>query len=120
MDKETLTYFENLLSQWLEDLRRHADETVVHLRQSELFTDLLDRASFDSERSFQLRIRDRESVLIKKIRRSLEDIQEGNYGICDSCGEDISLKRLEARPVARHCIKCKTKMETKEKLTGTS
>lgn len=120
MEKDTLLFFQELLTRWLDDLLRHADETVVYLKQPESFTDLLDRASFDSERSFQLRIRDRESVLIKKIRNSLEDIKEGTYGICNNCGGDISLKRLEARPVARHCIKCKTDMETKERLTGTS
>jgi len=119
MDRENLNYFERLLTQWLEDLLRHADETVVDLMQSDKFTDLLDRASFDSERNFQLRIRDRESVLIKKIKNSLYDIKNGDYGICSNCGEDISLKRLVARPVARHCIRCKTKMETKERLTGT-
>ena len=110
----------DLLTQWLEDLLRHADEAVVNLRQSDSFTDLLDRASYDSERSFQLRIRDRESVLIKKIKNSLEDISNGDYGVCDRCGEEISMKRLVARPVARHCITCKREMETHEKLTGTS
>ena len=97
MDKDNLQYFEDLLTQWLEDLLRHADETVVNLRQSDSFTDLLDRASYDSERSFQLRIRDRESVLIKKIKNSLEDISNGDYGVCDRCGEEISMKRLVAR-----------------------
>lgn len=120
MEKEKLKYFEELLTRWLEDLLRHADETVFHLKQSEFFTDPLDRASFDSERSFQIRIRDRESVLIKKIKNSLEDIKEGNYGICNNCGEAISIKRLEARPVAQHCINCKREIEMKEKLTGTS
>jgi len=120
MNRENLYYFENLLTQWLEDLLRHADETVMNLRQSDSITDLLDRASFDTIRSFQLRIRDRESVLIRKIKKSLYDIQTGDYGVCDNCGEDISLKRLVARPVARHCIWCKTEMENREKLTGTS
>jgi len=120
MNRENLDYFEKLLNQWLEDLLRCADETVVDLMQSDKFTDLLDRASFDTERSFQLRIRDRESVLIKKIKNSLYDIKNGDYGVCANCGEDISLKRLVARPVARHCIRCKTEMETREKLTGTS
>lgn len=119
MDRENLDYFEKLLNRWLEDLLRHADETVVNLMQSNSFTDLLDRASYDSERSFQLRIRDRESILIKKIKNSLDDIKNGDYGVCDNCGEDISLKRLVARPVTRHCIRCKTEMENKEKLTGT-
>jgi DnaK suppressor protein len=58
-------------------------------------------------------------MLIKKIRRSLEDIEEGVYGICESCGEDISVERLKARPVTRHCIRCKTQIEAREKLTGT-
>jgi len=119
MDKENLEFFNNLLTQWLENLLQHADETVVRMRESEFFTDPLDRASFDSERNFQLRIRDRESVLIKKIKNSLEDIKDGVYGICKNCGGEISLKRLEARPVAQHCIRCKTDMENREKLTGT-
>lgn len=119
MDRENLNYFDKLLTRWLEDLLRHADETVVNLRQSDSYADLLDRASFDSERSFQLRIRDRESVVIKKIRDSLYDIENGDYGVCSNCGEDISLKRLAARPVARHCVRCKTEMENREKLTGT-
>jgi DnaK suppressor protein len=119
MDRENLKFFDTLLTQWLEELLNHADETVVHLKESEFFSDPLDRASFDSERNFQLRIRDRESTLIKKIRKSLADIQDGVYGICKNCGEDITLKRLEARPVAQHCIRCKIDMENREKLTGT-
>ena len=65
-----------------------------------------------------LRIRDRESMLIKKIRKSLEDIENGDYGICEDCGKDISTERLKARPVTSFCIRCKTKRETLEKLTG--
>jgi DnaK suppressor protein len=119
MDKEQLDYFNTLLNGWLEELLRHAGETVTRLRESVYMSDPLDRASFDSERSFQLRIRDRESILIRKIKNSLLDIQNGTYGICQSCGEEISLKRLEARPVAEHCIECKTAMENREKFTGT-
>jgi len=119
MNKEDLIFFNNLLTKWLEDLLKHADETVYHMRESEYFPDPLDRACFDSERSFHLRIRDRESVLIKKIKNSFEDIRDGVYGICKNCGEEISQKRLEARPVAQHCIRCKNEMETKEKFTGT-
>lgn len=119
MDKENLEFFNNLLTQWLEELIHHADATVTRMRESEFFSDPLDRASFDSERSFQLRIRDRESALIKKIRNSLADIEDEVYGICKNCGEEISLKRLEARPVAQHCIRCKTVMENRERITGT-
>jgi len=119
MDTERLEYFRDLLTDWLEDLLDHADETVIRMRDSEYFSDFLDRASFDSERTFHLRIRDRESALIRKIKNSLSDIEEGTYGICKNCGREISTNRLAARPVAQHCIKCKTKMEIMEKLTGT-
>ena len=119
MNKENLEYFKGLLSEWLKDILQHADETVITMRRSEILSDPLDRASFDSERSFQLRIRDRESTLIRKIKNSLLDIQNGTYGICLQCGEEISLKRLEARPVAEHCIVCKTEMENREKFYGT-
>jgi DnaK suppressor protein len=61
-------------------------------------------------------MRDRESILIKKIRKSLEDIDDGVYGVCEECGRDISIARLEARPVAKRCIKCKTKQEEIERL----
>jgi len=119
MEDEKLKYFRNLLLSWLDELLHHADETVVRMQDSVFFPDPLDRASFDSERSFQLRIRDRESVLIKKIKNSLQDIEDGLYGICKNCGEEIGLNRLEARPVAQHCIRCKTAIEHMEKLTGT-
>jgi len=119
MDRDQLDYFKDLLSGWLDDLLQHADETAITMRRSEIHSDPLDRASFDSERSFQLRIRDRESTLTRKIKNSLLDIQNGTYGICLNCGEEISLKRLAARPVAEHCIFCKTEMENQEKLSGT-
>jgi DnaK suppressor protein len=121
MDKRQLAYFKRLLNDWLNDLLRHADDTVIGLRSSaeSLLPDPLDQATYDLERNFQLRIRDRESILINKIRRSLNDIENGTYGICEICEEEISVKRLEARPVARQCIKCKTALESKEKLTGT-
>ena len=119
MNQESLEYFKVLLTNWLDDLLKHADESIITMRRSETLSDPLDRASFDSERSFQLRIRDRESMLIRKIRNSLLDIKNGTYGICLNCGEEISLKRLEARPVAEHCILCKTEMENRERLSGT-
>jgi DnaK suppressor protein len=120
MKDKDLKFFKDLLSRWLDELLAHAGSTVNGLRESdESLPDPLDRAVFDSERNFTLRIRDRESMLIKKIRKSLQDIQEGVYGTCESCGEDISIERLKARPVTRHCIRCKTQIEAREKLTGT-
>ena len=120
MDQLELDYFKNILENWLVELRFHAEDTVGGLREIDLsIPDPLDRASFDTQYSFNLRIRDRESFLIKKIKQSLIDIEEDEYGICQKCGRDISIARLKARPVARHCIACKTKMENKERLTGT-
>jgi len=120
MKDKDLKYFKDLLSRWLEELLAHADSTVNGLRESDdSLPDPLGRAVFDSERNFTLRIRDRESMLIKKIRKSLQDIEEGVYGTCESCGEDIAVERLKARPVTRHCIRCKTQIEAREKLTGT-
>jgi DnaK suppressor protein len=120
MKEKELKYFKELLSRWLDELLTHADSTMSGLRESdENLPDPLDRAVFDSDRNFTLRIRDRESMLISKIRKSLEDIEEGIYGVCESCGEDIAIERLKARPVTRHCIRCKTRIEAHEKLTET-
>jgi len=119
MKDRDLKFFRDLLRRWLDELLAHADSTVNGLRESdESLPDPLDRAVFDSERNFTLRIRDRENMLIKKIRKSLQDIEQGDYGTCESCGEDISIERLKARPVTRHCIRCKTQIEAREKLTG--
>lgn len=120
MNQDQIDYFKNLLTEWLHDLCRHADVMIGGLRSTEVYlADPLDRAAFDSERSFQLRIRDRESILINKIRQSLDDIESGTYGICDVCEEEISIQRMMARPVARLCINCKKGLEEKERATGT-
>ena len=120
MEEKDLEFFRHLLIQWMEELLDHADETVEGLLDSqEILADPLDRATVESDRIWTLRIRDRESKLIKKIRQSLEDIENGEYGICEDCGEDISIERLKARPITSLCIGCKTKRESLEKLTGT-
>ena len=120
MDKKELEYFKNLLNGWLDELLGQADQTVIGLREpGDFLPDPLDRAVYETDRSFTLRIRDRESFLINKIRQSLEDVEDGVYGICESCGREISVNRLRARPVAQHCIACKTKMEERERITGT-
>jgi DnaK suppressor protein len=121
MKQEDLDFFKDLLTQWLDELLGRAGSTVAGLLDSsDHLADPLDRAVLDTERGYTLRIRDRESVLIKKILASLEDIEDGVYGICDSCGREIAIARLKARPVARHCIKCKARQEERERLTGTS
>jgi DnaK suppressor protein len=118
MKEKDLKFFKELLTRWLDELRTHADSTMSGLRESdESLPDPLDRAVFDSERNFTLRIRDRENMLIRKIRKSLQDIEEKAYGICEECGEDIAIERLKARPVTGHCIRCKIRIEAREKLT---
>jgi len=120
MEKKDLDFFKDILLQWRDDLLYRADDTVEGLliRSEENLSDPLDRASFETDRGTIFRIRDRESMLIKKINQSLEDIESGDYGICQDCGEDIAIKRLKARPVTRFCIKCKTKRESYEKVAG--
>ena len=84
----------------------------------ENFPDPTDRASLEADRNFMLRIRDRENKLIKKIKKALDRIETGSFGVCEKCGEDISVKRLKARPVTTLCIACKTKEEAFEKALG--
>ena len=85
---------------------------------NEVFADPADRATAESDRSFTLRIRDRERRLIRKIQSALQRIEDGSYGICEECGEDIGVPRLKARPVTRLCINCKAKQEEDETLRG--
>jgi DnaK suppressor protein len=119
MERKDLDFFKDLLLQWRDDLIYRAGDTVEGLLNAgDDFSDPLDRASFETDRDTIFRIRDRESMLIKKINQSLEDIENGDYGICQDCGNDISEARLKARPVTRYCIKCKTKRESYEKASG--
>ncbi len=117
MEDKDLEFFRHLLTQWMEKLLDHADDTVEGLLDvRENLADPLDRVSAESDRAWALRIRDRESMLIKKIRNSLEAIECEEYGICEDCGEEISIERLKARPVTSLCIRCKTKRESIELL----
>jgi DnaK suppressor protein len=119
MDKKDLDYFEQLLQEQLKELLSQADDTVSDMTgPSDNFPDPTDRASLEADRNFILRIRDRESKLIKKIKKALDRIENGTFGICESCGEDISVSRLKARPVTTQCINCKTKEEAMEKALG--
>ena len=99
-----------------QDLLLEAEKTIHEMNDStENYPDPTDRASAESDRSFELRIRDRERKLLAKIREAIERIDEGTYGICEECGDEISTKRLEARPVTTQCIACKTLQENQEK-----
>ena len=119
MKKKDIDYFKKLLGNQLEDLLEQADDTVSGMTEpNENFPDPTDRASLEADRNFMLRIRDRESKLIKKIKKALERVDNGTFGICESCGENISAKRLKARPVTTQCIECKTKEEALEKALG--
>ena len=119
MKKQDLDYFKTLLNDRLAALLDYADHTVQGLLDvTDNMPDLLDRASFESDRSTLLRIRDRESYLIRKIKRALDRLEDGTFGICELCGKEISMERLKARPVTQHCIKCKMQMEEMEKTSG--
>jgi RNA polymerase-binding transcription factor len=117
MNDEDIYFFKQLLTEQLETLLGQADIAVQTLIENDYETspDPVDRASFESERGTMLRIRDRESKLIRKIQRSLENLENGSYGICEMCEKEIAIERLKARPVTTHCIECKTKMEALER-----
>ena len=119
MKAEKLEFFRYMLTQKVNDLLGEAEKTVSEMiNVKENFPDPNDRASLESDRNFELRIRDRERKLILKMREAIQRIDEGTFGICESCGGPISEKRLMARPVTTYCIECKTKEEKLEKLKG--
>ena len=116
MNEKQLDHFRKILNDWKAELSHDIDRTV-HTMQDEvtMFADPNDRASQESDMALELRNRDRERKLIKKIDETLAKINEGDYGYCNSCGIEIGLKRLEARPTATLCIDCKTLDEIREK-----
>ena len=117
MKDEDIYFFKQLLTEQLETLLGQAHIVVHNLieKDHETSPDPLDRASFESERGTMLRIRDRESKLIRKIQSALENLENGEFGICEMCEKEIAIERLKARPVTNHCIKCKTKREALER-----
>ena len=119
MNKEDLELIKKILTDQLEELLKGVSPALHVIKESDSkFQDPLDRASFDALQNMQLRIKNRESNLIFKIKGALERIEDGTFGICESCGDDIPLKRLMARPVTNKCIECKTKEESFEKVLG--
>ena len=117
MKHEDIEFFQKLLSSMLEEAQQKGDSTLEELTDSnEVFADPADRATAESDRSFTLRIRDRERRLIRKIQAALQRIEDGSYGICEECGEEIGVPRLKARPVTKLCINCKSKQEEDEHL----
>jgi len=119
LQPEDIEYFKDLLSGQLEDLLVRAEKTVAELiRNGDLSADIIDQASSDIGRNYTLRICDRESRLIRKIKTALTKIEDGTFGICESCDEEIGVERLKARPVTAYCIRCQTQMEAFEKVSG--
>ena len=116
MNKNQLNHFRAILNNWKSELSHDIDKTV-HTMQDEvtMFADPNDRASQESDMALELRNRDRERKLIKKIDETLRNIDADEYGYCEGCGVEIGLKRLEARPTATLCIDCKTLDEMRER-----
>ncbi|BDM63275.1 RNA polymerase-binding transcription factor DksA [Shewanella sp. NFH-SH190041] len=116
MNDRQMDHFKTILDAWRNQLREEVDRTVNHMQdEAANFPDPVDRAAQEEEFSLELRARDRERKLIKKIEKTLQKIEEDDFGFCESCGIEIGIRRLEARPTADLCIDCKTLAEIREK-----
>jgi len=117
LTKKQLADFEQQLIQWRDELEKGQYENMraMHEQEQNAFPDPTDQASMEVERNFDLRIKDRERKLIRKINQALERIKNGEFGICESCGGNIGVKRLQARPVTTLCIDCKQEQEQQER-----
>lgn len=119
MKNSDLKFFKDLLNSWQQELMRRTNNTIVDLMDSSVgASDSMDQATLESDRNFALRFRDCDRKLIKKIKKTLLSIDQGTFGICENCGEDIALERLKARPVTNHCIDCKRSLEKYERTVG--
>ncbi len=116
MNKKHLAHFRKKLEEMSDSILTGADRTITDMTDhNDNYPDPTDRASAESDRSFELRIRDRERKLLNKIKEAIERIDNGSYGICDDCGDEIAVERLDARPVTTYCIDCKTRQEQEER-----
>ncbi len=121
MNEKQREHFKKILLDWREQLMQEVDRTVHHMQDDAAnYPDPADRATQEEEFSLELRTRDRERKLIKKIDSTIEAIAQDDYGFCESCGIEIGIRRLEARPTANKCIDCKTLDEIKEKQLGSA
>ena len=119
MKKKDVNHLKKILIQQLMELLGRTDCSLDGFEVPDNnLSDILDRASQISEREFSHHLCSREKLHMRRIERSLQDIEDGVYGLCDQCEEEIAYKRLKARPTARYCIGCKTQLEKMEKLTG--
>ena len=108
-------HFINILIEWRKTLMAEADSTVQQLKEPQNFPDPIDRAAEEEERTVELKTSDRRRKLIRKIDNTIDKVKEGDFGYCVSCGVEIGIRRLEARPTATECIDCKSFDEIKEK-----
>ena len=116
MSEGQVVHFREILSNWRIELMEEVDRTVHHMRdEAANFPDPADRATQEEEFSIELRTRDRERKLIKKIDLTIDRLDQSDFGYCDTCGVEIGLRRLEARPTASQCVDCKSLDEMKEK-----
>ena len=117
MNERQTAYFRNKLNAWKEELLRESKETISHLQdENHVLPDLADRASSETDRSLELRARDRQRKLISKIEAALQRINDGSYGYCEETGDPISLKRLDARPIATLSIEAQERHERRERV----
>lgn len=115
MNEEQLAHFTNILAAWKLDLMQEVDHTISEMKEAGVLADPNDRATQEETFNLELRTRDRERKLIKKIEEALQQIKDKEYGFCEACGIEIGIRRLEARPTATLCIDCKTLAEIQEK-----
>ncbi len=118
MKQEKLDFFKAELLAKKQEIFREAGKTMEEIGKTSNIPDPNDRATLESGRNFELRIRDRERKLVDKINEALQRIDDRTFGVCEGCGEEIGIKRLEARPVTTLCIDCKTTEESLEKSHG--
>ncbi|HYQ73097.1 MAG TPA: RNA polymerase-binding protein DksA [Gammaproteobacteria bacterium] len=119
MNDEQIAHFRDILMTWKRELMEEVDRTVHHMQDDAAnFPDPNDRATQESEFSMELRARDRERKLIKKIEESIRNLDNNEFGYCEACGVEIGIRRLEARPTATLCIDCKILDEIREKQMG--
>ena len=115
MNDAQLAFFKERLLEMQEEILSNADETTEHLRDNEVIPDPADRATIEEEHALELRTRDRERKLLKKVGQALERVESGDYGWCEETGEPIGVKRLDARPIATLCLEAQERHERKER-----
>lgn len=119
MNEKQRAHFRDILTQWKRALMEEVDRTMHHMKdEAANFPDPTDRATQESEFSLELRTRDRERKLIRKIDEAVSNVDRDEYGFCDTCGTEIGIRRLEARPTATLCVDCKSLDEIRERQLG--